>query len=116
MAAGSYGNAKARDIIGRISGVLTSADEVQLLTGLLALGYDPAQVQGLSDRDPSRRFLGDAVTRALDNGVSEADIRRAISFDQVARTEHDPVRRVQGLAQALGVDMGKVSAIANRNG
>jgi hypothetical protein len=112
----TYGGSRAKDIISGISGVLTADDEVMLLNGLLALGYDPAKVQAFSDRDPSRRFLGDAVTRALNSGISEDEIRKAIAFDQVARTEHDPVKRVQGLAQALGLDMGKVTEAANRNG
>lgn len=112
----TYGSGRAQNIIAGISGALTADDEVMLLNGLLALGYDPGKVQSFSDRDPSRRYLGDAVTRALNSGISEDEIRKAIAFDQVARTEHDPVKRVQGLAQALGLDMGKVTEAANRNG
>lgn len=98
------------------TGLKSDDDEVRLLNGLLALGWPPDKVAALSDRDPNRRFLGDAVTRALRSGIPEADIRRAINFDEVARTEQDPVRRAQRMAEALGVDMGKVTAIANRNG
>jgi hypothetical protein len=116
MAGGSFGSDAAQKIISGISGVLTADDEVRLLNGLLALGYDPARIAKYSDRDPSRRWLGDAVTRALNDGIQPDQIKKAIAFDQVARDEHDPVRRVQRLAEVLGVDMGRVGQIANARG
>jgi hypothetical protein len=97
-------------------GVKSDEDEVRLLNGLLALGIDPTKVASFSDRNPNRRFLGDAITRALRAGVSQDDIVRAISFDEVARTEHDPVKRVQGLAQALGLDMNAITQKAKAKG
>lgn len=119
----TYGSSAAQQLITNSfggfnsgMGIKSDEDEVRLLNGLLALGYDPAQVQAFSDRDPSRRFLGDAITRALRAGISEADIRKAINFDEVARTEHDPVRRVQRLAEALGLDTGRISQLAAQRG
>lgn len=72
--------------------------EGALLNGLLALGYDPAFVQSLADADPNRRFLDDAVTRALRGGVLESDVKRALQATRLAATG-DP----QGAIKALGV-------------
>lgn len=99
-----------------LTGELGKGDEVQLLNGLLALGYDAQKVQSFSDRDPNRRFLDDAITRALKAGVSADDIKRAMTFDHVARTEQDPVRRVQRLGEALGMDVESVRQKANQYG
>jgi hypothetical protein len=103
-------------VLQSLQGVYSTDDEVQLLNGLLALGYDPAQVASFSDRDPNRKYIGDAIARAERAGISDDDIKKAISFDQVARTEHDPIRRVQGLASALGLDMNAISQRANALG
>lgn len=85
------------------------ADEVQVLNGLIALGYDPAQVASFSDADPNRKFLGDAITRAMRAGIREADIQKALAYNDVAVRYHDPSVRAQELARALGLDMGKIS-------
>jgi hypothetical protein len=89
------------------------ADEVQVLNGLVALGYDPNLIRGFSDADPNRRFLGDAVTRALRAGVTEDDVRKALAYNKVAVEDHSSLRGLN-LAKALGLDVGKVSAEANR--
>lgn len=54
------------------------ADEALLLNGLAVLGFDMGLLQSLSDRDPSRRFVNDAVVRARGAGVSRADIEKAL--------------------------------------
>lgn len=89
-------------------------DEAQLLNGLVALGYDPQLVRSFSDADPNRRFLNDAVTRALRAGVNEADVKRALAASKAAASAGDPVLRVRDVAQALGLDMVKVSQAATR--
>src|SRR4051812_27050974 len=78
-----------------------NADEVQVLNGLVAVGYDPALIRSFSDTDPNRRFLGDAVLRALQAGVNEGDIKKALAYNKVAVDVHDPALRVQELARAL---------------
>lgn len=89
------------------------ADEVQVLNGLVALGYDPALIRSFSDADPDRRFLGDAVARALRAGVKSEDIDRALRYNKVAVEDHSSLRGLH-LAEALGFDANKVSAEANR--
>jgi hypothetical protein len=53
------------------------ADEAALLNGLAVLGFDVAFLQGLSDRDPNRRFANDAAVRALRAGISRSDLEKA---------------------------------------
>lgn len=73
--------------------------EGALLNGLLAMGYDPAVVRSFADADVNRRFLADAVTRALRAGVSEADIQKALRVTRLAATG-DPDAAIR----ELGVD------------
>lgn len=95
----------------------SGGQEGALLNGLLAMGYDPALVRSLADADPNRRYLDDAVTRALRAGISEADIQKALTATRAAATG-DP----QGAIRALGVDPNNLppesraayDAIANR--
>lgn len=95
----------------------SGGQEGALLNGLLAMGYDPAIVRSFADADPNRRFLNDAVTRALRAGVSQADIEKALRATRAAATG-DP----QGAIRALGVDPNNLppesrsafDAIANR--
>jgi hypothetical protein len=64
----------------------TQGQEGALLNGLLAMGYDPAIIRSLADADPNRRFLDDAVTRALRAGIPEDAIRRALESTRAAAT------------------------------
>lgn len=77
----------------------STGQEGALLNGLLALGYDPALVRSFADADPNRRYLDDAITRALRAGISEADIDKALRATRAAASG-DP----QGAIAALGVD------------
>lgn len=86
-------------------------DESQLLNGLVALGYDPQLIRSFSDADPNRRFLNDAVTRAMRAGVDYGDIQKALAASKAA-TNPDPVQRARDIAQALGLDMVKVTQTA----
>lgn len=73
--------------------------EAALLNGLLAMGYDPALLRTLADADPNRRWLDDAVTRALRAGISEDDINAALTATYRAATG-DP----QGALKAINRD------------
>lgn len=77
----------------------SAGQEAALLNGLLAMGYDPAIVRSFADADPNRRYLDDAITRALRAGVPRADIEKALRATRLAATG-DP----QGAIRELGVD------------
>lgn len=95
----------------------SGGEEGALLNGLLAMGYDPALVRSFADADINRRYLDDAVTRALRAGVPRADIEKALRATRAAATG-DP----QGALRELGVDPNNLppesrtayDAIANR--
>lgn len=77
----------------------SAGQEAALLNGLLAMGYDPGIVRSFADADPNRRYLDDAITRALRAGVPRADIEKALRATRLAATG-DP----QGAIRELGVD------------
>lgn len=80
----------ARDYGGQVG------QEGALLNGLLALGYDPAFVRSLADADPNRRYLDDAITRALRAGVMRGDIERALKSTRLA-AEGKPEEAIRAL-------------------
>ena len=83
----------------------TEADEAFLLNGLVVLGVPPETVAAFSDRDPRRRYLADAVVRALGSEqVTRDQVRRAIAIGRAIVGEGSVSERMRPVAEAFGID------------
>lgn len=91
-------SSKSRPVMDLLGDRGLDSQEAELLNGLVAMGFDPALVRTFADADPNRRYLNDAITRALRAGIPEYAIRGALDSIRKA-AQGDP----QGALAALGV-------------